>query len=141
MIVFLDTSALVKLYHEEDSSIEVEKVISDVDEIYLSGIAELEFRSTIWKKVRTKEIDEDIANSVIEAFEDDFDKYSWVAIDSESMHSSKNLLMQYGKNGLRALDSIQLSSALVLKNSDCQFITFDLKLRKLFQEEGLSTFE
>ena len=141
MIVFLDTSALVKLYHEEDRSLDVEKVISDVEEIYLSGIAELEFRSTIWKKVRTKEIDEDIANSVIEAFEDDFDKYSWVAIDSESMHSSKDLLMQYGKSGLRALDSIQLSSALVLRNSDCHFITFDLKLRKLFQEEGLSTFE
>jgi len=42
MIAFLDTSALVKLYHTEESTLEVEKVISQVEEIYLSGIAELE---------------------------------------------------------------------------------------------------
>jgi predicted nucleic acid-binding protein len=34
MIVFLDTSALVKLYHEEDSSLEIENVISKVEEVY-----------------------------------------------------------------------------------------------------------
>lgn len=141
MIVFLDTSALVKLYHEEDSSLEVERALSNVEEIYLSGLAELEFRSTIWKKIRTKEIDEDIANTVIEAFEYDSNNYSWVEIDSEIIQSSKDLLMLHGKSGLRTLDAIQLSSALVLKNADCQFITFDLRLRKFFQEEGLSTFE
>ena len=141
MIAFLDTSALVKLYHEEDSSFEVETAISKVEEIYLSGITELEFRSTIWKKVRTKEIDKIIANTVIEAFEDDFNKYSWVEIDSESIQLSKELLMRYGQKGLRTLDSIQLSSALILKDFNCQFITFDLRLRNLFQEEGLSIFE
>ena len=141
MIAFLDTSALVKLYHEEDSSLEIENEISKVEEIYLSGIAELEFRSAVWKKVRTKEIDEIVANTVIEAFEDDFDKYSWVEIDSESLQSSKDLLMRYGQKGLRTLDSIQLSSAVALKNTNCQFITFDLRLRSFFQEEGLSVFE
>lgn len=76
MIAFLDTSTLVKLYHEEESSFEVEKAISMVGEIYLSGIAELEFSSTIWKKVRTNELDKADASTVIEAFEDDFSKYS-----------------------------------------------------------------
>ncbi len=141
MIAFLDTSALVKLYHQEDSSLEVEEAISRVEEIYLSGIAELEFRSTLWKKVRTEEINEDIANIVIDAFENDFDNYSWVEIDYESIQSSKELLMKYGQKGLRTLDSIQLSSALALKNLDCQFITFDLRLRNFFQGEGLSVFE
>ena len=141
MIAFLDTSTLVKLYHEEESSFEVEKAISMVGEIYLSGIAELEFSSTIWKKVRTNELDKADASTVIEAFEDDFSKYSWVEIDSESIQSSKNLLMRYGQKGLRTLDSIQLSSAVSLRNTNCQFITFDLRLRNFFQEEGLSVFE
>ena len=141
MIAFLDTSALVKLYHEEESSFEVEKAISMVGEIYLSGIAELEFSSTIWKKVRTNELDKTGASTVIEAFEDDFSKYSWVEIDSESIQSSKNLLMKYGQKGLRTLDSIQLSSAVSLRNTNCQFITFDLRLRNFFHEEGLSIFE
>ncbi|MEA2109030.1 MAG: type II toxin-antitoxin system VapC family toxin [Pseudomonadota bacterium] len=141
MIAFLDTSALVKLYHTEDSTREVEKVISQVEEIYLSGIAELEFRSTIWKKVRTNEIDKVSAKVVMDAFEDDFNKYSWVEIDFDAIQLSKDLLMRYGQKGLRTLDSIQLSSAVVLKNNNCQFVTFDLRLRGFFRDEGLSVFE
>ncbi len=34
MIAFLDTSALVKLYHKEDRTLEVEKVISQVEETF-----------------------------------------------------------------------------------------------------------
>jgi hypothetical protein len=93
------------------------------------------------EKVRTTEIDKACANTVIDAFKDDFNKYSWVEINFESIQSSKDLLMRYGQKGLRTLDSIQLSSAVALKNTNCQFITFDLRLRKFFQEEGLSVFE
>ena len=141
MIAFLDTSALVKLYHQEENTHEVEKVISQVEEICLSGIAELEFRSTIWKKVRTNEIDKTNAKTAIEAFEDDFSNYSWVEIDFDGIQLSKDLLMKYGQKGLRTLDSIQLSSAVTLRNTNCQFVTFDLRLRSFFQEEGLSVFE
>ena len=141
MIAFLDTSALVKLYHKEDSTLEVEKVICQVEEICLSRIAELEFRSTIWKKVRTNEIDKANAKTAIEAFENDFNKYSWIEIGFDGIQLSKELLMRYGQKGLRTLDSIQLSSAVALKNTNCQFVTFDLRLRKFFQEEGLSVFE
>jgi uncharacterized protein with PIN domain len=46
MIVFLDTSSLVKLYHLETGSEIVEKSISDATDLYLSEIAKLEFKSS-----------------------------------------------------------------------------------------------
>jgi len=67
--------------------------------------------------------------------------YFWVEIDFDGIQSSKDLLMRYGQKGLRTLDSIQLSAAVSLKNTNCQFVTFDMRLRKLFQKEGLNVFE
>jgi len=99
-------------------------------------------RSTIWKKVRTNEIGKVSAKVVMDAFEDDFNKYSWVEVDFDAIQLSKDLLMRYGQKGLRTLDSIQLSSAVALKNNkNCQFVTFDLRLKGFFRDEGLSVFE
>jgi len=76
MKAFLDTSSLVKLYHQEESSDFVTEVLSnDVEEIFLSELAVLEFQSALWKKIREKEITEKAALEVIEGFRDDSDKF------------------------------------------------------------------
>jgi len=52
MKAFLDTSSLIKLYHQEEGSDSITRGISnDVEEIFLSELAILEFRSAIWKKI------------------------------------------------------------------------------------------
>lgn len=53
MKIFLDTSSLFKLYHEEKGSEELEKLFSqgNITHIYLSELTKVEFTSTIWKKV------------------------------------------------------------------------------------------
>ena len=50
MKIFLDTSSLFKLYHEEEGTEELEKVFSQakITEIFLSEITKVEFTSTIW---------------------------------------------------------------------------------------------
>lgn len=141
MIVFLDTSSLVKLYHQEDGSGEVENLIVDAEKIYLSEIAKLEFKSAIWKKVRTGEISDGNANISIDSFQNDADNYTWIAIGPNIIDSSQELLMIHGKIGLRTLDSIQLASVLTLKEEECIFITFDSNLKSISQVEKLSIFE
>lgn len=70
MKAFLDTSSLLKLYHEEAGSDELNNILSQgIKEIYLSEIAKLEFLSAFWKKVRQKELSEETVNSVISCFE------------------------------------------------------------------------
>ncbi|MFN0215273.1 MAG: type II toxin-antitoxin system VapC family toxin [Saprospiraceae bacterium] len=63
MIIFLDTSSLFKLYHQEADSEEIEQVFvrNAVQTVFLSEITKLEFASTVWKKVRVKDLAEEHA--------------------------------------------------------------------------------
>jgi len=84
MKIFLDTSSLFKLYHEEDGTQELEQLFSQVNitHIYLSELIKVEFTSTIWKRVRTKEITVEQAEITLELFESDFVKYNFITTDS-----------------------------------------------------------
>lgn len=140
MKAFLDTSSLLKLYHEEAGSDELNIILSqEIEEIYLSEIAKLEFLSALWKKVRQKELSEETVNSVISCFESDFDKFSWVELDAYIITSASDLLKRYGNDGLRTLDSLQLACAVKLKEEDCSFFTSDTLLQRLFTKENLNT--
>lgn len=127
MKVFLDTSSLFKLYHQELDSGVVESVFTDykVSDVFLSELCKIEFASTVWKKVRAQDITELQAKAIIEAFDDDFGKYTFVQIDTILIEQAKNLITKYGKQGLRALDSIQLSTAVMLKSQADLFLSSD----------------
>ncbi len=138
MKAFLDTSSLIKLYHQEEGSDSITRAISnDVEEIFLSELAVLEFRSAIWKKTREKEIVEKAAIEVISCFHNDHDNFQWILLQSDIVESAAHLLMKYGRRGLRTLDSLQLAAALTIKGEECIFLTSDKLLRSLLEEEKL----
>lgn len=141
MKIFLDTSSLIKLYHQESGTDELENLFSNfkLTAIYLSEISKIEFTSTIWKKVRTKELTENIAKISIDFFENDFNKFSFISIDNKILEKAKLLFSIYGKSGLRTLDAIQLSTAVSLKKHSELFITSDILLNSFFEKEGLKT--
>jgi predicted nucleic acid-binding protein len=141
MKIFLDTSALFKLYHQETGTEELESVFlkSKITHIYLSEISKVEFTSTIWKKVRTKEISSDQAKITAELFESDFEKYNFISTDSLIIEQAKNLTTKYGIEGLRTLDSIQLSTCKVSEKQVDIFLTSDKLLNTLIEREGLIT--
>lgn len=140
MKVFLDTSSLLKLYHQEEGTDTVQNILSNNTEaIFLSELSILEFRSAFWKKVREGELDEMLAVEVISYFQDDYDNFRWLTLHADIIESAKTLLMKYGNKGLRTLDSIQLASALTLINNNCIFLTSDKLLRTLMNEENLKT--
>ena len=139
MKIFLDTSALFKLYHQETGTEELESIFikSKITHIYLSEISKVKFSSAIWKKVRTKEISVVQAKLTAELFENDFEKYSFISTDSLIIEQARNLTTKYGAEGLRTLDSIQLSTCLVLEKQVDLFITADKLLNTLIEREGL----
>ena len=141
MKIYLDTSSIFKLYHEEEGTEEFEKVFSQakITEIFLSELAKVEFTSTIWKRVRTKEITSEQANITLELFESDFSKYNFVATDSLILEQARNLVTKYGIEGLRTLDSIQLSTCITLTKEVDIFYTADKLLQTLIEKEGLLT--
>src|SRR3989339_1968648 len=110
MKAFLDTSSLIKLYHQEEGSDFVVEVLSnDVIEIFISELAVLEFRAALWKKIREKEIEERVAIEVIKCFQNDVNNFQWILLQSDLVESASHLLMKYGIRGLRTLDSLQLA--------------------------------
>ncbi|MFN4931468.1 MAG: type II toxin-antitoxin system VapC family toxin [Bacteroidota bacterium] len=141
MKILLDTSSLFNLYHQETGTEELESVFlkSKVTHIYLSEISKVEFTSTIWKKARTKEISSEQAKITAELFESDFEKYNFISTDSLIIEQAKNLTTKYGLEGLRTLDSIQLSTCKVLEKQVDIFLTSDKLLNTLIEREGLIT--
>jgi predicted nucleic acid-binding protein len=141
MKIFLDTSTLFKLYHRESDTAELESRLSAIaiTGIYLSEITKVEFTSTIWKKVRTKEISMLQAQKTLDLFELDFGKYNFVTTDSIIIEQARLFTSKYGMQGLRTLDSIQLSTAVSLFHQADIFFTADKLLQSLFVIEGLQT--
>lgn len=141
MKIFFDTSSLFKLYHKETGTAALEQlfIAVKITSIYLAEITKIEFSSTVWKKVRTKEITHLEAQTTIALFENDFAKYSFVATDSIIIEQARILTSKYGNQGLRTLDSIQLSTAISLFQHADVFFTDDKLLKSLFELEGLLT--
>jgi uncharacterized protein len=106
MKVFLDTSSLVKLYHQEEGSDELLAFLAKgVDEIWLSELTMVEFRSALWKKVRTGELMKEDAVRVMNCFSDDQNKFRWVHLEPPITRIALSAIMRYGVQGLRTLPS------------------------------------
>ncbi|MBE8722296.1 type II toxin-antitoxin system VapC family toxin [Sphingobacterium pedocola] len=140
MKIFLDTCALFKLYHYEVDTNEFEKIFIEntISGVFLSELTKLEFASTLWRKVRMKEITELQAEQTISVLDRDLKKYNIVPIDASIIENAVKLVARYGKSGLRTLDSIQLSTAVSLKDKAGLFVTADKLLLSFFSKENLT---
>ncbi len=140
MNIFFDTSTLFKLYHTEVGTEEIDKIFTetDVKEIYLSVITKIEFDSVVWRKIRMQEISEEQATELTKSFAEDYKLYNFVEINNTLIKKAKQLVTKYGKEGLRTLDSIQLASAILVKDNVDINKSADKLLNKLFKKEGLS---
>lgn len=143
MKIFLDTSSLLKLYHQEIGTESIEKIFLEnkIEIIFLSELTKIEVSSAIWKKVRTQELSLEDATNLREAIEIDFKKFLFVPVESSLLETANQLLQKYGPYGLRALDSIQLAAAVTLKGRTDLFITNDQLLKTFFVSEGLKVLE
>jgi len=138
---FFDTSALVKLYHEEAGTEELTALIERENPlIAVSDIAAVEMVSAFAKKVRTAEIDIPAFEEAIDAFQSDLSQFHVITVESTIMTRASDLLKTAGlKNALKTLDSLQLASALVFSERSKLdlFIAADGVLMKNAEETGL----
>lgn len=141
MKIFLDTSSLIKLYHTEQGTDELDKLLDEnsVQEIYLSEIAKIEFNSAVWKKVRTKDLTKEEADEIIGSFQTDYQKYSFITTDHQLLNAARDLVTKYGLAGIRTLDSIQLASIVSVKKELSLAITADDLLKSLINQEGVES--
>lgn len=139
MKIFLDTSSLIKLYHTEIGTDDLDRLLDEnsVQEIFLAEIAKIEFNSAVWKKVGTKDLTNEEAVDMIDSFQSDYPNYSFVSTDHQLLFSARDLVSKYGLIGLRTLDSIQLASIISIKTELTIAVTDDQLLRNLIIKEGV----
>lgn len=66
MKICQDTSSLIKLYHTEPGTKELDAIFetNSVKEVFLSSLIKVEFNSALWKKVRAKDLTKDEAVAI-----------------------------------------------------------------------------
>jgi predicted nucleic acid-binding protein len=140
MNFFLDTSAVVKIYHEEKGTEKFTQHIAGIsEELFLttSDITKIELHSTLLKKYREKKIDDKSLAEVFQLFDVDFQKYNIIVVDDIIKNIALSMLDSLGiKYSLRTLDSLQLASAIFSNNYSKidYFVSSDKKLLNVAKE-------
>ena len=140
---FLDTSALVKLYHEESGDITVLPIYYSKNEIFISELSRIEFISATHKKFRNKEINIRILRITIDRFISDFDdRFHVIPLASSLVDIAFDLIIKYGRTKhLITLDAIQIASFIAIADDDTIFVSADDRLNNLVRQMSFHVLE
>jgi predicted nucleic acid-binding protein len=140
MNVYLDTSAVIKLYHREVGSDELLAFLrGNADDLILTvaDITRTEFHSAFLRRVRTGEIPIDLVYGVFDAFDRDLHLFNQIPVDDTVKKMAVTLLDRIAhQRGLRTLDAFQLAAALfchqvILVDT---FVTSDHRFLKIAED-------
>jgi predicted nucleic acid-binding protein len=139
MVYYFDTSALVKIYHNENGSNRAIELFEENADNYISQIAFTEFNCTLYRKFRNKEIAEekDVLQS-INLFEIDMQYENILLIDSKIFWEARNLIVKWGSRfSLKTLDAIHLACFVQLSQyNQITFVSSDKRLCEIVTEMG-----
>ncbi len=141
MILFLDTSALVKFFHEEEGTELVSELVnSQENDIWLFDLVRLEFLSALYRRFRNNEIDEKMLNVAIEGFEEELLNFKIEQLSQTIMQEAEDLLKKYGREyGLRTLDAMHIGCFSLISENDWFFVSSDENLCKIAEVCGFKT--
>ena len=140
MILYLDTSALLKKYFRETGSDEVISRWKDATGIVTSSVAYAEALASIHRKKRDVKFNNDIFQKIIHLFRRDWNSFIRVEVTDELNDWIDKMVSHYP---LRGFDAIHLASCLMVNkrlSENLLFACFDRKLARSAHLEGLETF-
>ncbi len=142
MIYFCDTSAVIKLYHEEIGTSFMESIFNDIQSaIIISELTTVEFYSALSKKFRTGDISERAKEQAISNFQKDCkNKFIVTPLNRKIVREAITIINKYGNEAsIRTLDAIQLAASLMENMDDLIFVCSDIKLIKICKLENMET--
>lgn len=137
MILFCDTSALVKLYILEDSSRDMQALAGAASAIAVCRIAWAEMMAALARRAREFPNDADAIEVVRKRLRTDWPRYVVVEVTQALVE----LAGEYADTfALRGYDSVQLAAARTLQDmagEEIQFACFDSRLGKAARMLGM----
>jgi len=136
-IIYLDTSALIKRYIQEEGSEELAEWINSATLTGTATITYAEMSAALAKIERMQWISSDEAHSAWQIFLEDYPFLVSIEITQTVVVLAGNLAW---KHGLRGYDAVHLAAALIWQEKigeSVQMATFDKELWKIAQKVGL----
>ena len=140
MILYLDTSALVKRYFEEPYTEAVITKWREAKEIVTSSVAYAESMAAFYRKQREAAIDDALIEQIVSDLRTDWSSFIRIQVNDELNEYIDKAIASYP---LRGFDAIHLASAMIMHEkfqADLLFSCFDQKLSQGAQAEGIRTF-
>ena len=138
MSVFADSSAIVKLYADEEGH----ERVRTLDAMVVSAVARVEVPAALWRKNRMGELNARDARTLVRAFEHDLASTTGrlvaLPLTNEILERAAELTATHG---LRAYDAVQLASARAARliEPECStFAAFDGELSEAAAREGFA---
>lgn len=137
MRLYLDTSALVKLYVEEEGSALVRESVRQAEMVATSAIAYVEARAALSRRRRERYLSPGNYRRTIREFNADWQHYVSVEVTDSLIRKAAELAEAHA---LRAYDAIHLASARLLRERLAEkmlFSSWDANLLAAARREGL----
>ena len=140
MILYLDTSALLKRYFKEPYSNEMLSRWKEATQIITSSVAYAETMASLYRKKREVDLSSNVFNKLVNSFHLDWESFIRVEVNEDLNETIHKVV---ARHPLRGFDAIHLASAILTHariNEAFLFACFDQKLTNGAQMEGLPTF-
>jgi uncharacterized protein len=140
MILFCDTSALIKLYIDEDGSNELKLLLQEAEAVAVCRIAWAEAHAALCRRARELPDDSDNIEQAKAALVSDWPHFVVLEIDQSLVERAGEYADMFA---LRGYDSIQLAAAFEtgrISQSAIFFACFDSRLNKAAKLLGMSCF-
>jgi len=139
MILYLDTSALLKKYFNEVGSNEIITNWKAAEAIVISTVAYAETLAAIHRKKREMGSEKAMFEKILELFKRDWNSFIRVEVTDELNEWIDKMISRYP---LRGFDAIHLASALIVHDrlpENFLFACYDNPLLQAAQMAGLQT--
>jgi predicted nucleic acid-binding protein len=135
MIVYLDTSSLVKLYVEEEGSDEVRQLVGEAEAVATSAVAYPEARAAFARLRRERHLTPSQHRRIRAALDADWPRYVAVHVSAAVCTHAGDLAERHA---LRGFDAVHLASYLALAEgaaAELDFSSFDRSLERAARQE------
>jgi len=138
MIVYFDTSALLKAYVEEAGSKEIIALLDEGDNLFGSiALTKVDMASAIQRAVRAVGVSSSVAADAWQDFIEDWESFTRLRVTTGTIEKASDLAWKYG---LRGYDSLHLAAASLWQENlgvKVTFAAFDHDLWQAGQKAGL----
>jgi predicted nucleic acid-binding protein len=136
LILYLDTSSLVKLYVDEAHSESVRQWVTEAELVATCRVAYPETLSALTRRCRNGDLSRQDFDLLVQCFTDEWGSYA--ALDFDELEAGRLVT----EHGLRGFDAVHLAAAKTLRNPDypisTTFSSFDAVLNRAAAAEGLT---